>query len=188
MEENISERSGFIRLALGVGLTACGTAHLAKESGNRGIGALFLAAGALKVAEGIFLYCPMKAVINTNVKQAVATTFEEYLDGDSIMKAYNEFYTEKWGSGSGSHSAGGSGSNASMQNMAQAASEVAQAVSSATSSGTAANSVSQAAKAAADTLSGNQNSQSQKNNQSNKNQNQNKSHNAKSGQSAQNPS
>ena len=99
MEENISERNGFVRLALGTGLTACGIAHLAKESGNRGIGALFVAAGAMKVAEGIFLYCPLKGLINSNVKQAVVSTFDEYLDGESIMHAYNEFYTDKWSGG-----------------------------------------------------------------------------------------
>ncbi|MFC7687381.1 DUF2892 domain-containing protein [Ureibacillus sp. GCM10028918] len=165
MQENISEKSGFVRLALGTGLTACGIAHLAKESGNRGLGTLFIAAGAMKVAEGIFLYCPMKALINSNVKQAVATTFEEYLDGDSIMNAYNEFYTEKWGSGTSPNSSGSNYSqNSSSQatgssggSVEKAASEVGQIVSNATQSDSLKNAATQAVKTAAGTNSGKQN-------------------------------
>jgi len=157
MEENISERNGFVRLALGTGLTACGIAHLAKDSGNRGIGALFVAAGAMKVAEGIFLYCPVKALINSNVKDAVATTFNEYLDGDSIMKSYNDFYTEKWGTGNSnsssfehshsqaSHSTGGGGSS----NIDKVASDVGQIVGNATQNDTLMNAATQAVKNAA---------------------------------------
>lgn len=158
MEENISEKSGFVRLALGTGLTACGIAHLAKESGNRGLGALFVAAGAMKVAEGIFLYCPMKALINSNVKQAVATTFDEYLDGDSIMNAYNEFYTEKWGGGTSSNnsSSGSSHNNSSHTggNVEKAASEVGQIVSNATQNDSLKNAATQAVKTAAGSNSG----------------------------------
>ena len=164
MEENISERNGFVRLALGTGLTACGIAHLAKDSGNRGIGALFVAAGAMKVAEGIFLYCPLKALINSNVKAAVATTFDEYLDGDSIMKSYNEFYTEKWGthntgsspesgqnhSKSTSHSSGGNGSTS----IEKAANAVGQIVANATQNDSLKNAAAQAVKTAAGSGSG----------------------------------
>ncbi|QCR33879.1 DUF2892 domain-containing protein [Lysinibacillus sp. SGAir0095] len=156
MEENISDRSGFVRLALGTGLTACGIAHLAKESGNRGLGALFVAAGAMKVAEGIFLYCPMKALINSNVKEAVATTFNEYLDGDSIMNAYNDFYTEKWGSGysgSGTSQTANSGVHAST-NVEKAASDIGQIVSNATQNDALKDVASQAVKSAASSGSG----------------------------------
>ncbi|MDN4494894.1 YgaP-like transmembrane domain [Ureibacillus aquaedulcis] len=161
MEENISEKSGFVRLALGTGLTACGIAHLAKESGNRGLGALFVAAGAMKVAEGIFLYCPTKALINSNVKQAVATTFDEYLDGDGIMGAYNEFYNDKWGSGtnsntSGSGYSGNNSSNTSGGTVEKAASEVGQIVSNATQNDSLKNAATQAVKTAAGSNSGKQ--------------------------------
>lgn len=162
MEENISEKSGFVRLALGTGLTACGIAHLAKESGSRGLGALFVAAGAMKVAEGIFLYCPMKALINSNVKQAVATTFDEYLDGDSIMSAYNEFYTDKWGGGTSSNNSGSGFSQSNSSNTSgssggsveKAASEVGQIVSNATQNDSLKNAATQAVKTAAGTNSG----------------------------------
>ena len=150
MEENISEKSGFIRLALGTGLTACGVAHLAKESGNRGLGALFVAAGAMKVAEGIFLYCPMKALINSNVKDAVTSSFQEYLDGDSIMTAYNDFYTEKWGAGNSPASGGGTHSvSGGSTNVDKAASEVGQILANATQDESLKNTAAQAVKTAA---------------------------------------
>ncbi|HWK22051.1 MAG TPA: DUF2892 domain-containing protein [Ureibacillus sp.] len=163
MEENISERSGFVRLALGTGLTACGIAHLAKESGNRGLGTLFVAAGAMKVAEGIFLYCPMKALINSNVKEAVATTFDEYLDGDSIMNAYNEFYVDKWGNGSSSTTSGSGNKHSQSHkntsstntkgttNIDKAAADIGQIVSNATQDESMKNTASQAVKRATGT-------------------------------------
>ncbi|MFY3790118.1 YgaP family membrane protein [Ureibacillus sp. MALMAid1270] len=95
MEENISERNGFMRLICGVAMTAMGTAHLARDS--KGLGFALIAAGAMKVAEGIFLYCPLTAAINSNVKDAVASSFDEFMDGDSLMKAFNENYQNKYG-------------------------------------------------------------------------------------------
>lgn len=157
MEENISERNGFIRLALGTGLTACGIAHLAKESGNRGIGTLFVAAGAMKVAEGIFLYCPVKALINSNVKEAVATSFNDYLDGDGLMNAYNEFYTEKWGTGassSGSTQSHGGSQSHTGNSIEKAANDIGQIVSNTTQNESLKNAASQAVKTAAGSGSG----------------------------------
>jgi hypothetical protein len=125
MEENISEKSGFVRLALGTGLTACGIAHLSKESGgSRTLGSLFLIAGALKVAEGIFLYCPTKALISSNVKEAVATTFDEYLDGDSLMNAYNKAFENKWNENGNSNtqSSGQSSNSSSSQGQSHSSS------------------------------------------------------------------
>ncbi|SOB98934.1 hypothetical protein SAMN05880501_102125 [Ureibacillus xyleni] len=98
MQENISEKSGFVRLALGTGLTAFGVAHLTKDSGSKTLGSALVLAGAMKVAEGIFLYCPMKALIGSNVKEAVYNSFDEYMDGDSLMRAYNDTYQGRWGS------------------------------------------------------------------------------------------
>lgn len=175
MEENISEKSGFVRLALGTGLTACGIAHLAKESGNKTLGSIFVAAGAMKIAEGIFLYCPTKALINSNVKEAVATTFDEFLDGDSLMNAYNQTYNNKWNGGSSQSGSNSSNSstgqnNSTLNNVANVASQVAQTVSNVAPSGTMAKSASQAIKTAADTVSGNQNQQNNKSKSNNSSQ------------------
>ncbi|WP_081976173.1 YgaP family membrane protein [Ureibacillus manganicus] len=113
MEENISERNGFGRLMCGVALTAMGTAHLARDS--KGLGFALVAAGAMKVAEGIFLYCPLTALINSNVKDAVTSTFDEFMDGETLMKAFNENYQNQGGqsSSSGTSSSGQAATNPS---------------------------------------------------------------------------
>ncbi len=176
MEENISEKSGFVRLALGTGLTACGIAHLAKDSGSKTLGTIFVAAGALKVAEGIFLYCPAKALINSNVKEAVATTFDEYLDGDSLMQAYNQTYENKWNEQGNTQKGNNSSQGQTMKDVAKAASQVAQTVSEVAPNGTMAKTASQAVKTVADSVSGNQkgnqNKQGNKNKSSNTGQSQ----------------
>ncbi|BDH63273.1 hypothetical protein MTP04_34030 [Lysinibacillus sp. PLM2] len=138
MEENISERNGFMRLMCGVAMTAMGTAHLARDS--KALGFTMVAAGAMKVAEGIFLYCPVKAMINSNVKGAVASTFDEYMDGETLMNAFNAAYQEnsqngqsKSSNSSGSNSTGG-GIGQTVSQVAGAVSQAANAVQSATSS------------------------------------------------------
>lgn len=95
MQTNISETNGFIRLALGASLTAYGIAHLTREKNNRSLGSLLVTAGAMKMAEGVFRYCPTKALINSNVKEAVNTSFEEFMDGDSLMQAFRSTYEGK---------------------------------------------------------------------------------------------
>lgn len=186
MEENISERSGFVRFALGTGLTALGVSHLAKDNGNRGIGALLVAAGAMKMAEGTFRYCPTKALISSNMKDAVASGFSEYLDtdslnGDKIIQAYNDFYSSRWsendtssntkskskhaGKNANSQSNGGSSKSASkskINDTATAASDIAKIVRDATSDNSMATLASQATKAASAVLN-NQNQQKQNN-------------------------
>jgi len=111
MEENISERNGYMRLMCGVALTALGTAHLARDS--KGLGFSLIAAGAMKVAEGIFLYCPVTALLNSNVKDAVASTFDEYMDGESLMKAFSENYQNNNSGQSGSSSSSQTATNPS---------------------------------------------------------------------------
>lgn len=167
MEENISETSGFMRLALGTGLTAMGASHLAKENGNKWLGFTFLVCGAMKVAEGIFLYCPLKAMINTNVKDAMTSTIEDFLDGDSLMTAFSSLYQNSNNTGSSasskssSSSSKSSGSGSSAQNLSEVVSNVAKTVSEATPTGTPVNT---AAKAAAQTLSNANNQNNQKSN------------------------
>ncbi|WP_042478756.1 YgaP family membrane protein [Bacillus ndiopicus] len=65
LEENISERNAFVRLICGVSLTACGVGRIAHRP-NCWTGHLMIAAGAMKIAEGIFHYCPMKAMFTCN--------------------------------------------------------------------------------------------------------------------------
>lgn len=100
LQENISEKNGFIRLALGASMTAYGIAHLVKEDSNKSLGSLLVSAGAMKMAEGVFLYCPMKAFMNSNVKDAVNNTFEEFMDGESLMQAFRATFEDKASAGS----------------------------------------------------------------------------------------
>ncbi len=167
MEENISERNGFTRLICGVAMTAIGTAHLTRDS--KGLGFTLIAAGAMKVAEGIFLYCPLTAALNSNVKNAVSSSFDEYMDGDSLMQAFNANYKDN----NSSSASGG---------FAQAATQAAGAVANAASQTSVGKAVTQAAQTATNAMSGNNSSQNGSKNSSGSGQNKN------SGQSATNPS
>lgn len=65
LEVNISERNAFIRLICGVSMVSFGTARMAKDSSSM-IGTAMIVAGAMKVAEGIYQYCPIVALTDTD--------------------------------------------------------------------------------------------------------------------------
>lgn len=126
MEENITEKNGFMRLALGAGMTAYGIAHLSRNNSSRSLGSFLVAAGAMKMAEGIFLYCPMKALINSNVKNAVDTSFEEFMDGDSLMQAFRATYENSNNTNKNNSNSSQSGNaSASGQNIAESVAKAA---------------------------------------------------------------
>ncbi|NLY80467.1 MAG: hypothetical protein GX072_11445 [Lysinibacillus sp.] len=171
LEENISEKSGFVRLALGVGMTACGIAHLVKENGSRSLGTFFITAGAMKIAEGIFLYCPTKALMNTNVKNAVTSSMQEFMDGDSLMTAFTSRYQSSSSSqNNSSQNTGSSSTDITIKNMSDTANKIAQTVASSTPAGSPANTAAKAVQAVTNTQK-NQGSQSQTNQNSQGNQN-----------------
>lgn len=141
MEENISEKSGFVRLAVGTALTAMGTSHLIKENGNRTLGFTMVMCGAMKVAEGIFLYCPTKAMVNSNMKDAMSSTIGDFLNGEELMSAFSGLYSNNGSPGQTTGNSNSSGNNSSnnstMKNMASAPSEVAKTVTNVAPSGSA---------------------------------------------------
>lgn len=59
---NISEQNAFVRMICGVTMTSFGTARLARNSTCK-IGMLMVVAGAMKVAEGYYQYCPVVAMM-----------------------------------------------------------------------------------------------------------------------------
>lgn len=61
LPENISEQNGFIRLIAGVACVGLGTAKLARKPNCR-VGQSLIVLGAMKVAEGIYQYCPIVAL------------------------------------------------------------------------------------------------------------------------------
>ncbi|MEO4055594.1 YgaP-like transmembrane domain [Solibacillus sp. CAU 1738] len=62
LNENISERNAFIRLICGVSMTSCGIGRIARNPSCM-IGHGMIVLGAMKIAEGTFLYCPLKAML-----------------------------------------------------------------------------------------------------------------------------
>lgn len=168
LEENISEKSGFVRLSLGAGMTAFGIAHLSRKDGSKSLGSLLVMAGAMKIAEGIFLYCPTKALFSSNVQQAVTNSFENFMDGDSLMQAFNQSYESKWNSNQGSSTSSSSGQSKSQGGLAKAATQAVQSMANSTQTGSIVNAATQAV----ETLAGGGNSSSknkQNNNSTSKN-------------------
>ena len=172
LEENISERSGFVRLALGAGITACGIAHLARENSSRTLGSLLVTAGALKIAEGIFLHCPAKALVSRNINDAVSTSFENFLDGDSLMQAFRDTYANTSSQNGGGQSLSNSSqskpsntTNSSQDALTQAANQAAKTIA---GGGAVEGAIAQVAS----TVAGSQNNQNKSYNNQNKQNNQ----------------
>ena len=63
LQENISEQNAFMRLICGVALTSFGIGRIAKNPSCT-VGRVMIMAGAMKVAEGIYQYCPIVAMTN----------------------------------------------------------------------------------------------------------------------------
>lgn len=64
LEPNISEQNAFIRLICGVTSTSIGIARIARVP-NCMRGHLLILFGAMKVAEGMYQYCPLVAMTKT---------------------------------------------------------------------------------------------------------------------------
>ena len=75
LEENISEQNAFMRLVCGVTITSYGIARLSKKPGCMMAQGMIIC-GALKIAEGIYQYCPLKNLM-TEMKETDDS--EEYV-------------------------------------------------------------------------------------------------------------
>ena len=62
LQPNISETNAFVRMLCGVAMTAFGTARIARNPGCT-TGRIMIMAGAMKVAEGYYQYCPVTAMV-----------------------------------------------------------------------------------------------------------------------------
>lgn len=65
LPENISEQNSFMRLIAGITCVGYGTAKLARKPDCM-IGKSMVILGAMKVAEGIYQYCPIVALKENN--------------------------------------------------------------------------------------------------------------------------
>ena len=61
LEPNISDENGFIRLICGFTCTSIGIAKIARVP-NCKVGHTLIVLGAMKIAEGIYQYCPIVAM------------------------------------------------------------------------------------------------------------------------------
>ena len=74
MTPNLSAGNAFVRFAAGTSMLAFGIASISrKPSCNRGRATILM--GATKMAEGIFRYCPAKAVMQKNMQSTVTDMF-----------------------------------------------------------------------------------------------------------------
>lgn len=85
-QANLSEKNAFCRFAMGTGMTAFGIARVSRNPNCTG-GRLMIALGALKMAEGIFKYCPTKALLSSNMQNAVNSSMQSMLGGQNSMSS-----------------------------------------------------------------------------------------------------
>lgn len=67
LEQNISEKNAFMRMMCGVAMTAFGIGRIAHNS-KCVAGHVMILAGAMKVAEGYYQYCPVTAMMQDDTK------------------------------------------------------------------------------------------------------------------------
>jgi len=71
---------------MGTSLTAFGIAKVSRNP-NCTKGRLMIALGAMKMAEGIFKYCPAKALMSTNMQNAMNTSMQSMFSGQNSMSS-----------------------------------------------------------------------------------------------------
>ena len=62
LEPNISETNAFVRMMCGVAMTAFGVGRISRNP-QCTTGRIMILAGAMKVAEGYYQYCPVTAMV-----------------------------------------------------------------------------------------------------------------------------
>lgn len=87
-QPNLSDRNAFFRFMVGTSMTALGIAKTARDSDSFS-GKLMITLGAMKMAEGIFKYCPTKAMLNTNMQSAMTTTMQSMFNGQNSITPEN---------------------------------------------------------------------------------------------------
>ena len=87
-QSNLSDRNAFFRFVMGTSMTALGIAKSARDSDSLS-GKLMIGLGAMKMAEGIFKYCPTKAMLNTSMQSAMSTTMQSMFNGQNSITPEN---------------------------------------------------------------------------------------------------
>ncbi|MGE7948899.1 hypothetical protein [Lysinibacillus sp. NPDC093688] len=125
-ETNLSEKNAFCRFAMGTSLTAFGIAKVSRNP-NCTAGRLMIAFGAMKMAEGIFKYCPTKALLSSSMEGAMNTgnnsSMQSMLSGQNSMsseqidKLMKDFSSVITGNMSGSNATASKQSDSSTSNQ-----------------------------------------------------------------------
>ena len=87
-QPNLSDRNAFFRFIVGTSMTALGIAKTARDSDSFS-GKLMITLGAMKMAEGVFKYCPTKAMFKTNMQSAMTTTMQSMFNGQNSITPEN---------------------------------------------------------------------------------------------------
>lgn len=106
---NLSDRNAFVRFTTGTTMTAYGIAGLSRNSSCNKARAMVLF-GAMKMAEGIFHYCPVKAVLKANMQSSITGMLtDQNPDMAKIIQDFAKIVSE----GSTTKSASGKSSSSS---------------------------------------------------------------------------
>lgn len=85
-QTNLSEKNAFCRFAMGTSLTAFGIAKVSRNP-DCTRGRLMIALGAMKMAEGLFKYCPTKAILSSNMQNAMNSSMQSMFNGQNSMSS-----------------------------------------------------------------------------------------------------
>ncbi len=93
-QANLNEQNAFCRFAMGTSMTAFGIARVSRNP-NCMKGRLMIAFGAMKMAEGIFKYCPTKALLSSNMQNAMNSSMQSMLGGQNSMSSSQSASSEQ---------------------------------------------------------------------------------------------
>ena len=83
LQPNISEKNAFIRMMCGIAMTAFGIGRISRNP-KCTTGRMMILAGAMKVTEGYYQYCPVVATLDSKEETENYTYKEEM--GNYIYK------------------------------------------------------------------------------------------------------
>jgi len=87
-QANLSEKNAFCRFAMGTSMTAYGIAKVSRNP-DCTKGRLMIALGAMKMAEGIFKYCPTKALMSSCMENSMGNSNNNSTGNSSMQSMFS---------------------------------------------------------------------------------------------------
>ncbi len=87
-QANLSEKNAFCRFAMGTSMTAYGIAKVSRNP-DCTKGRLMIALGAMKMAEGIFKYCPTKALLSSCMENSMSNSNNNSTGNSSMQSMFS---------------------------------------------------------------------------------------------------